>query len=105
MLNAYDEARSATTIKFKGGETYNPHQSYWALLNAAPQIAAPVQGDLRLALDRANQRCNELYRMVKFLHDHDGECPGDHPSWMAGMDRLLDGQSFDALSELKRLVD
>ena len=46
MLDAYDQARLATTIKGTGWaatkdspelpETYNPHQSYWALLNAAP---------------------------------------------------------------------
>lgn len=37
MLNAYDEARAATTMHPPGSiKTYNPHQSYWALLNAAP---------------------------------------------------------------------
>lgn len=37
MLSAYDEARAATTMHPPGSiETYNPHQSYWALLNAAP---------------------------------------------------------------------
>jgi hypothetical protein len=35
MLNAYDEARAATTRVTNGLETYNPHQSYWALLHAA----------------------------------------------------------------------
>lgn len=38
MLNAYDEARAATTMTAGGIETYNPHQSYWALLNAAPKV-------------------------------------------------------------------
>lgn len=38
MLNAYDEARMATTMTAGGIETYNPHQSYWALLNAAPKV-------------------------------------------------------------------
>lgn len=39
MLNAYDEARGATTMHPPGSiETYNPHQSYWALLNAAPRV-------------------------------------------------------------------
>jgi hypothetical protein len=37
-----------------------------------------------------------------FLRQHDGECIGDHPDWIAGMDKLLDGHSFDALTELKR---
>lgn len=38
MLNAYDAARTATTMKPPGSsETYNPHQSYWALLAAAPK--------------------------------------------------------------------
>lgn len=36
MLSAYDEARAATTMKPGDVETYNPHQSYWAMLNAAP---------------------------------------------------------------------
>ena len=36
MLNAYDAARAATTMTANGMETYNPHQSYWALLKAAP---------------------------------------------------------------------
>lgn len=49
MLDAYDQTRLATTIKGTGWpatkdgpelpETYNPHQSYWALLNAAPPNA------------------------------------------------------------------
>lgn len=39
MLNAYDEARAATTMHPPGSiETYNPHQAYWALLNAAPKM-------------------------------------------------------------------
>jgi hypothetical protein len=37
MLNAYDEARAATTMVTNGLETYNPHQSYWAMLAAAPK--------------------------------------------------------------------
>lgn len=64
-------------------------------------ISAPVTGDLQTALDRAHHRSNELYRMVMFLRQHDGECIGDHPDWIAGMDKLLDGHSFDALTELK----
>lgn len=63
-------------------------------------VSAPVTGDLQLALDRALHRSNELYRMVRFLRDRDGECIGDHPSWVAGMDKLLDGEHFDALTEL-----
>lgn len=63
--------------------------------------AMPIQGDLQRQLDRALHRSNELYRMVKFLREHDGECPGDHPAWIAGMDKLLDGESFDALSKLR----
>ena len=65
--------------------------------------AMPVQGDLQQQLDRALHRSNELYRMIKFLRDHDGECLGDHPSWLDGMDKLLDGESFDALVSLKPL--
>jgi hypothetical protein len=38
MLNAYDEVRVATTMVTNGLETYNPHQSYWAMLAAAPKI-------------------------------------------------------------------
>jgi hypothetical protein len=64
---------------------------------------APVTGELtQFALDRAHLRSNELYRMIMFLRQHDGECIGDHPDWIAGMDKLLDGHSFDALTELKR---
>lgn len=38
MLDAYDEARHATTISPPSGrETYNPHQAYWAMLNAVPK--------------------------------------------------------------------
>lgn len=45
MLNAYDEALSATTMNtYVPGHgnvaTYNPHQSYWALLNARPNAAS-----------------------------------------------------------------
>ena len=65
--------------------------------------AMRVQGDLQGQLDRALHRSNELYRMIKFLRDHDGECIGDHPAWIAGMDKLLDGESFDALLSLKPL--
>lgn len=103
MLNAYDEARAATTMTAGETMTYNPHQSYWALLNARPveDVASPVRGDLQIALDRALARNNELYRMITFLRQRDGECIGDHPSWIAGMDKLLDGEHFDALTELK----
>lgn len=107
MINAYDEAREATTlytrVDGKPVVTYNRHQSYWALLNARPveDVAAPVRGDQQIALDRALARNNELYRMITFLRQRDGECIGDHPSWIAGMDKLLDGEHFDALTELK----
>jgi hypothetical protein len=60
-----------------------------------------VPANLQMQLDRALIRSNELYRMIKFLRDHDDECIGDHPAWIAGMDKLLDGESFDALSSLK----
>lgn len=63
-------------------------------------VSAPVTGDLQTALDRALHRSNDLYRMVLFLRQHDGECVGDHPAWIAGIDKLLDGQHFDALTEL-----
>jgi len=66
--------------------------------------AALATGDLQTQLNRALHRSNELYRMVKFLREHDGECIGDHPSWLSGMDRLLDGESFDALTQLKHLT-
>lgn len=49
MLNAYDEARAATTMKGQPAgdglpappDTYNPHQSYWALLHAAEALRLP----------------------------------------------------------------
>jgi hypothetical protein len=58
-------------------------------------------GDASTALDRSQHRCNELYRMIKFLREHEGECLGNHPSWLAGVDKLLDGGHFDALTELQ----
>lgn len=45
MINAYDEAREATTLytRVDGRPivTYNPHQSYWAMLHAAPVSTYP----------------------------------------------------------------
>ncbi len=67
------------------------------------EAAMPHHGDLQMQLDLALWRSNELYRMIKFLRDHDGECIGDHPDWLAGMDKLLGGEHFDALSSLKSL--
>lgn len=48
--------------------------------------------DIRAAneLMRSQVRCNELYAMIKFLREHDEECIGDHPDWLARMDRLID---------------
>ncbi len=66
-------------------------------------VETPVIGNFRTALDHSQHRCNELYRMIKFLREHEGECIGDHPDWLAGMDKLLDGQHFDALTQLKHL--
>lgn len=54
-------------------------------------------GDLNAQLDRALARCNELYRMVQFLRNHASERILEHPEWIVGMERLLDGQHFDAL--------
>lgn len=42
MLSRYDEARLATTTIAGGVATYNPHQSYWAMLAAAPEHAPVV---------------------------------------------------------------
>jgi hypothetical protein len=38
----------------------------------------------------------ELFLMIRFLRDHCGECIFDHPKWIEGMDKLLDGKPFDA---------
>jgi hypothetical protein len=48
--------------------------------------------DIRAArrIERAESRCNELYAMIKFLRENDGECIGDHPDWLAKIDQLLD---------------
>lgn len=54
-------------------------------------------------LDRASMRSNELYRMLSFLRDHEGQRIGEHSDWIAGMEKLLDGESFDALSSLRRI--
>lgn len=71
------------------------------LLGARPTTAEARGVNPTSALGRSNQRCNELYWMIKFLREREGECLGDHPKWLAGMDKLLDGHSFDALTELK----
>lgn len=84
MLNAYDEARAATTMHPPGSiETYNPHQSYWALLNAAPKI---INADMDIFPKAEVERLRRIETAAMDLST-------------AMVESEADGADFDAVDE------
>lgn len=43
----------------------------------------------RVAMGFPTPREYKMEAMLQFLRDHDGECLGDHPDWIAKIDALL----------------
>lgn len=85
MLNAYDEARAATSVTAGGVETYNPHQSYYAFLAASPKNKTlnDVHEDGR-NIERA--RCAAIVSAARM-----GEIDGD---FRALLSRINGGDPF-----------